>query len=378
MNTNSRMWWLGKPKRRASTKLGDICKARNLGDTMPMSPDSPNSSPSETAFEGEEAAGQERQAPPNRTVKSEMPASAPGRPELEAGFEADPGPSGEVSPNFGAMSLCTCGSRRTKRAGCRVHRVCSAFCEVGDGYCACGFPRDEHSVCEEYRVNLEAATFAQTCKCGFAKEEHATPAAPARGRSSRRENEDDLRARFTHKEKASCTMYRVNLHSASFGECLCGLPKASHSDEALKQSARQKGGAGRTTRRDEDELRSRFVQREYVECTNYEVDMAPGVQYGMCRCGKPRAEHSNRALQGGKPELKAKRTNEDVLAQMKARAAVAEAAPTTHAPPTRGLRPQPRALRDPMRGICPRPSAHSPQQPPLKKSSLMRARRVMA
>ena len=375
------MRWPGKTKRPASTELGDAYKARSHGDTLPMSPDSPNSSRSETSFEGllnEDPAGQETQAPPNCTVESEAPASGPGRPKLEASSEADPDPSGEVSPEFAAMSVCTCGtgSRRTKWAGCRVHRVCAAFCEVGDGFCACGFSRDEHSVCEEYRVNLEAATFAQTCKCGFAREQHATTVASP---SRRRESEDDLRARFTHKEKASCAMYRVNLQSASFGECLCGLPKASHSDEAQKQNAQQKGGAGRTTRRDESELRSTFVQREYVECAHYEVDMAPGVQYGMCRCGKPRAEHSNRALQGGKPELKAKRTNEDVIAQMKARAAAAEAAATTHAPPTRGLRPQPRdptVLRS--HSLCPLPSARSQEQPPLKKSSLMKARRVMA
>ena len=231
------MRWLGKPK------LG-VCEKRNLRDTMPMSPDSPSSSPSDT-FEGEEPAGQETQAPPSRTVKSEQ---------------------------------------------------------------------------------------------------HATPSAPASGRSSQRESEDDLRVRFTHKEKASCTMYRVNLLSASFGECLCGLPKASHSDEALKQNA-ENGGTGMTTRRDEKELRSKFVQREYVECANYEVDMGPGVQYGMCKCGAPRAEHSNAALQGGKREFKAKRSNQDVIAQMKARAAATEAAATeaiatetaaiTHDPPTR-------------------------------------------
>ena len=340
-----------------------------------MSPDSPNSSRSDTiSFEGllnEDPAGQET----NRTVESEAPASGPGRPKLEASSEADPDPSGEVSPEFAAMSVCTCGSRRTKLAGCRVHRVCAAFCEVGGGFCACGFSRDEHSVCREYRAEYRANE-AETCKCGFAREQHATTVASP---SRRRESEDDLRARFTHKEKASCAMYRVNLQSASFGECLCGLPKASHSDEAQKQNAQQKGGAGRTTRRDESELRSTFVQREYVECAHYEVDMAPGVQYGMCRCGKPRAEHSNRALQGGKPELKAKRTNEDVIAQMKARAAAAEAAATTHAPPTRGLRPQPRdptVLRS--HSLCPLPSARSQEQPPLKKSSLMKARRVMA
>ena len=242
---------------------------------MPMSPDSPNSSPSETiSFEGLDLSG-------------DIGTPAPGRAELEIGFEVNPDPSGEVTPT----------SRR----------------------------------------------------------------------SSRRETEDELRARLTHKEKASCTMYRVNLLSANFGECMCGLPRASHSDEALKESAQQKGGAGRTTRRDENELRRKFVQREVVDCTRYEVDMSPGVQYGVCKCGKPRAEHSDRALQGSKPELKAKRSEEAVIAQMKARAAAADAAATTHAPPTRGLRPQPRALRD-----------HSPQQSPLKKSSLMRARRVMA
>jgi len=161
------------------------------------------------------------------------------------------------------------------------------------------------------------------------------------------EPEPDL-WKFTQKEKASCAMYSVNLQSASFGECQCGLPKTSHSDDALKQNAEKRnstGGTGLTTRRDEKELRSKFVQREYVECANYEVDMGPGVQYGMCRCGTPRAEHSNTALQGGKREFKAKRSNQDVIAQMKARAAATEAAATeatatgvavtTHDPPTR-------------------------------------------
>ena len=162
------------------------------------------------------------------------------------------------------------------------------------------------------------------------------------------EPEPDL-WKFTQKEKASCAMYSVNLQSANFGECRCGLPKASHSEEALKQNA-ENGGTGMTTRRDEKELRSKFVQRECVECASYEVDMGPGVQYGMCKCGAPRAEHSNAALQGGKREFKAKRSNQDVIAQMKARAAAAEAAATeaiateaiateitamTHDPPTR-------------------------------------------
>ena len=138
------------------------------------------------------------------------------------------------------------------------------------------------------------------------------------------EPEPDL-WKFSRTEKASCTMYRVNLLSANFGECQCGLPKADHSDEALKENA-ENGRTGMTTRRNEEELRSKFVQREYVECASYEVDMRPGVPYGMCKCGAPRAEHSNAALQGGKREFKAKRSNQDVIAQMKARAAATEAA----------------------------------------------------
>ena len=241
---------------------------------MPVSPDSPNSSPSETiSFEG-------------LVLSDDIGTPAPGRAELEIGFEVNPDPSGEVTA---------------------AHN---------------GRPRT---------------------------------------RSSQRETEDELRARLTYKEKASCTMYRVNLLSPNFGECMCGLPRASHSNEALKENAQQKEGAGRTTRRD------KFVQRVFVECSRYEVDMSPGVQYGVCKCGKPRAEHSDRALQGSKPELKAKRSEEAVIAQMKARAAAADAAATTHAPPTRGLRPQPRALGD-----------HNPQESPPMKSSLMRARRVMA
>ena len=133
--------------------------------------------------------------------------------------------------------------------------------------------------------------------------------------------------KFSHKEKAVCAMYSVNLQSASFGECACGFPKANHSDDALKQNAKN-GGTGMTTRRDEHELRSKFVQREYVKCANYEVDMGAGVQYGTCRCGAPRADHTNMVLQGGKREFKAKRSNQDVIAQMKARAAATEAAAT--------------------------------------------------
>ena len=67
-----------------------------------------------------------------------------------------------------------------------------------------------------------------------------------------------------------------------------------------------------TTRRDEVELRKTFVQREKVECAKYEVDMSPGALYGMCICGKPRAEHTEEALQGSKHEAKGRRSEAEV------------------------------------------------------------------
>ena len=372
---------LGHTRKRTQTstrELEEACEAKLKLGTMPNSPNS-STCPSETmgSFEvplplrhaNEEPVGREAHAPPNGIVESKPP-----------GSKLEPSPIGEVSTNVGDVSLCKCGSQRTKWAGCRVHQVCATFCEDGLGYCACGFPKDEHTVCDEYRVGLEARTFGD-CRCGFAKEHHASSAISTRLRSSQRESEDDLRARFTQKEKASCLMYRVNLQSASFGECLCGLPKASHSDEALKQNAEKRHSTGMTTRRDENELRSKFVQREYAECANYEIDMAPGVQYGMCRCGKPRAEHSARALQGGKHEFKSKRSDEDVIAQMKARAAAAEAAnvavaPTLEpAPPTEAA-PTP---APPKELICQPATADGEMSPQslLKQKSLMKARRVM-
>ena len=140
-----------------------------------------------------------------------------------------------------------------------------------------------------------------------------------------RQSEEELLAGFVRKTSVECTHYRVNLQSANFGECMCGMPKADHSEEALKENSENRATA-MTTRRDEVELRKTFVQREKVECAKYEVDMSPGALYGMCICGKPRAEHTEEALQGSKHEAKGRRSEAEVRAQMAARAAAAEVA----------------------------------------------------
>ena len=64
-----------------------------------------------------------------------------------------------------------------------------------------------------------------------------------------------------------------------------------------------------TTRMDSGEVRAKMVQKEYAECTNYQVMMGDNsVAFGTCVCGRPRAEHSEAALQAGAEKAgKAKR-----------------------------------------------------------------------
>ena len=298
-------------------------------------------------------------------------------PEQESGLQ----PEQSADASAAGASLCRCGTRRTRWAGCPIHKVCTEFRKRADsGDCVCGFPEDEHSVCKEYRINLDGVNFGD-CKCGFAKAMHEPEAFS--GRSTSRKSEEELLAGFVCKESVECTHYRVNLQSANFGECMCGMPRAAHSEEALTESLEENSGSRKseeellagfkrktsvqcthyrvnlqsanfgecmcgmpkadhseealkensenratamTTRRDEVELRKTFVQREKVECAKYEVDMSPGALYGMCICGKPRAEHTEEALQGSKHEAKGRRSEAEVRAQMAARAAAAEVA----------------------------------------------------
>jgi len=96
-------------------------------------------------------------------------------------------------------------------------------------------------------------------------------------------------------------------NSVAFGTCVCGRPRAEHSEAAL-QATNVSGKMG-TTRMDSGEVRAKMVQKEYAECTNYQVMMGDNsVAFGTCVCGRPRAEHSEAALQAGAEKAgKAKR-----------------------------------------------------------------------
>jgi len=107
------------------------------------------------------------------------------------------------------------------------------------------------------------------------------------------------------KERAPCVKYVVNMGSASFGECVCGRPKADHTPEAL--AATDKASKGNAVV-DARILRAQFVQNQLVDCAAYQIDMkTPGVPFGQCVCGQPKAKHSEAALAGSLARSKSMR-----------------------------------------------------------------------
>ena len=104
------------------------------------------------------------------------------------------------------------------------------------------------------------------------------------------------RARMTAKDKVDCMEYRINMDPAApFGQCLCGAPKEKHSAAAFK------GAKDKLERVDSGALREKMTQRQKTDCTLFRLDMSPSAQFGMCVCGRPKAEHSDEALKGGAP-----------------------------------------------------------------------------
>jgi len=158
--------------------------------------------------------------------------------------------------------------------------------------------------CGHYRLNTQADTFGE-CMCGWPKGAHSAEAFTKKAAKPevKKVGSVELREKMTRKEYCRCERYAVNLASANFGECQCGEPKARHSPEALASEA------AKATRVDSEEARAKMVQKEYAECTEYQVLMGDNsVAFGTCVCGRPRAEHSEAALQAGAEKAgKAKR-----------------------------------------------------------------------
>ena len=211
----------------------------------------------------------------------------------------------------------------------RVNMQAEAF-----GQCVCGWSKAEHcadalsrdvpkreaqirddedvrsrmltkqmSSCVKYVVNMESANFGE-CVCGAAKADHTAAALAAgsdesRARSPKITDSPELRLRFVQRARVECEKYVVKMgdNSVAFGTCVCGAPRADHSEAALAAGA---GGKKGTTRVSSGEVRAKMVQKERCECECYEVQMADSsVAFGTCVCGEPRSRHTDEALAAG-------------------------------------------------------------------------------
>ena len=216
---------------------------------------------------------------------------------------------------------------------CKQYRVNVAAENFGD--CLCGFPKAEHKAsafekntaeparakrvnsadarekmmqkekvaCKKYVVNMESANFGE-CICGAKRDDHTAEALAAGTKGGPKHGERDsaeVRAGFVQKEFVECKKYVVNMESANFGECVCGEPRDHHSPEALGNAT--KGGPKHGQRNSAD-VREGFLQKETVSCTNFVLDMSPDALFGQCvNCGQPRNKHSDAALKGAPADV---------------------------------------------------------------------------
>jgi len=147
--------------------------------------------------------------------------------------------------------------------------------------------------CDHYRVNMQAETFGE-CMCGWPKAAHTAEALAKktdREKTVRRVNSTELRGKMAVKDKCPCARYIVNMESPNFGECMCGQPKANHTAEALSA-----GEVTKAARVDSMEVRAKFVQKDKAQCERFEPDLSAEAGFGMCVCGAARADHSEVAL----------------------------------------------------------------------------------
>ena len=155
---------------------------------------------------------------------------------------------------------------------------------------------NEKYPCNSYRVSTKAATFGN-CVCGWPKAQHSEDAL-LNNRSGKDSatltSPGTLQRKFLQKEKVQCARYEVDLHGADTGSCKhCGMARADHTASAL--AAADSSNAANLT--SPGTLQRRFVQKEKVQCTKYVVDLN-ATTFGQCVCGSKRDDHTAAALKG--------------------------------------------------------------------------------
>lgn len=69
------------------------------------------------------------------------------------------------------------------------------------------------------------------------------------------------------------------------GVCVCGAKRIDHTDAAL---AKHEGSKKTKMQMVEEKV--------YAPCVRFELNMDPTVPFGTCMCGRPRVEHTPKAL----------------------------------------------------------------------------------
>jgi len=175
--------------------------------------------------------------------------------------------------------------------------------------------------CKRFVIDKSASEFG-TCVCGFKKEGHSARAlAQGSAKQLKKVGSAELRKTMVQRAKADCREFRVNMDpTLPFGTCMCGRPRAEHTEAALAV----KGGMG-TTRADSGELRKKMVQRTKADCPVFRLNMDPSVPFGTCMCGRPKAEHTEAALAAeAGPKALVKKNSSDVRREMEAKQERAE------------------------------------------------------
>lgn len=155
--------------------------------------------------------------------------------------------------------------------------------------------------CAKYVVNLQAAVTGECiCGRSRGEHTKEALAASRKSNDNELfcVDEDTLRVKMQRKQFVSCVRYQLDLNpSVPYGQCVCGALKASHTDSALRSSANSEKAF---TPRDDAEVRRKMVQRATCECTSYKLDVSPNAPFGQCVCGFPKAMHTDVALKGSK------------------------------------------------------------------------------
>jgi hypothetical protein len=213
----------------------------------------------------------------------------------------------EVNMNAANFGECVCGVAKAEHTATALAAGEQAkAARVDSADVRAKFVQKETCSCERYEVLIGDNSVAfGTCVCGRPRTEHSEAALAAGatlgGKGTTRQDSAEVRAKFVQKEYADCEEYVVLTgdNSAAFGTCVCGRPRAEHSPEALFAGEDK---AGKKGKRISAEVRKGFVQtaawadRDTCTCKKYEVDLSPGVPFGQCVCGEPKARHDDAAL----------------------------------------------------------------------------------